>query len=109
MEKKQKYKKVSRMATWLLPGMQIKRWFSLTIFGAFLISLGGAILLDLHPVEQSIQLIRSIAQLSPSSLTGSLVLLGGIIFSIWGLKKANSSLMGRNRPGRSISYIGNFI
>ncbi|OGI17380.1 MAG: hypothetical protein A2287_06825 [Candidatus Melainabacteria bacterium RIFOXYA12_FULL_32_12] len=94
-----KYKKVSRMATWLLPGLQIKRWFFLTFLGTFCLALGGAIVLDLHPINQSIEMVRTVAQKSPSSLTGSIVVFLGFIFFLLGWKKANSSIMDAIDPG----------
>ncbi|EKE04281.1 MAG: hypothetical protein ACD_20C00089G0001 [uncultured bacterium] len=94
-----KYRKVSRMATWLLPGLQIKRWFLLTFLGTFCIALGGAIVLELHPVNQSIELVRTLAQKSPSSITGSMVVGLGVIFFFLGWKKANSSIMDAIDPG----------
>ncbi|MFH0702290.1 MAG: gluconeogenesis factor YvcK family protein [bacterium] len=97
--KKIKYKNVSRMATWLLPGMQIKRWFLLTFWGTFLISLGIAIMLDLHPVHQSIELVKTVAQKYPSSLTGSITIIIGTIFFFLGWKKTNSSIMDALDPG----------
>lgn len=95
----QKYKNVSRMATWLLPGLQIKRWFFLTFLGTFFVVLGGAITLDLHPVNQSIEIVRTVAQSSPSHLTGSLVFIIGIMFFFLGWKKTNSSIMDAIDPG----------
>jgi uncharacterized cofD-like protein len=87
------------MATWLLPGLQIKRWFLLTFLGTFFIALGGAIVLELHPINQSIEVVRSVAQKSPSSFTGTLVVLFGLIFFFMGWKKANSSIMDAIDPG----------
>jgi len=88
-----KYKKVSRMATWLLPGLQVKRWFFLTILGTILIGLGIAIIFDLHPINQSIEVVRTVAKSSTPTLSGALVILSGILFYLLGWKKANTSIV----------------
>ncbi len=93
------HKKLLKLKAWLLPGMKVKRWFSLSIFGALLVILGLGILFDLHPVDQSIQLIRALAEHSPSAVSGSIVFLLGFTVIIIGLKKVNSSLMEAIDPG----------
>ena len=90
---KNSYKNVSRIATWLLPGLQIKRWFLMTFVGTFLLILGVLIILDFHPVFQSIEVVKSVAQKSPSYYTGGIALLAGLLFFLLGWKKANSSLL----------------
>jgi len=87
------------MATWLLPGLQIKRWFFLTFIGTFFVMLGTAIILDLHPINHSIEVIRTVAQKSPSTITGSIVFMLGILFFFMGWKKTNSSIMDAIDPG----------
>ena len=87
------------MATWLLPGLQIKRWFFLTFIGTFFVMLGTAIILDLHPINHSIEVIRTVAQKYPSTITGSIVFMLGILFFFMGWKKTNSSIMDAIDPG----------
>lgn len=94
-----KYKKVSRMAGWLIPGLEIKRWFILAITGAVLISLGVAIMLELRPVNYSIEAFRYLAQQSTPMLSGSIAILGGFLFFVLGWRKANSSIMDAIDPG----------
>ena len=92
-------KNVSRMATWLVPGLQIKRWFLMAFLGTFMLSLGTAIILELHPVYMSYELIRTIALRSPSFLTGSIFILAGLAVILLGWKKVNSSIMDAIDPG----------
>lgn len=103
-----KFQKYKRMATWLLPGLQIKRWFFLTFLGTSLCLLGFAIVLDLHPVQQSIDIVKVMAEKMPSSYTGTLVLLLGGISFFWGWKKANTSLidaLGANEKIQVLEYL----
>lgn len=88
-----KYKKVSRMATWLLPGLQIKRWFLLTVLGTVLVGIGIAIIFDLHPINQSIEVVRTVAKSSTPKVSGALVILSGILIYLLGWKKANTSIV----------------
>ncbi len=93
------HKKLLKLKAWLLPGMKVKRWFSLALFGALLVILGLGILFNLHPIDQSIQLIRALAEHSPSVVSGSIIFIFGFTIIIVGLKKVNSSLMEAIDPG----------
>ena len=42
--------KMPKQAGWLLPGLQVKRWFALIFVGAVLITVGILILFDLKPI-----------------------------------------------------------
>lgn len=102
-----KIQKYKRMATWLLPGLQIKRWFFLTLFGTLLFILGTAIMLDLHPVQQSIDVVKMVATKSPSLYTGSLALLAGLVLFFLGWKKANTSLIDALDPSDRLQILEN--
>jgi uncharacterized cofD-like protein len=88
-----RYKKVSRIATWLLPGLEIKRWFVLIFLGTLLVTTGVAIILNLHPVQISMDFIKNVAQKMPSTITGGFALLLGALCFFWGWKNANVSIM----------------
>lgn len=100
-------KNVSRMATWLLPGMQIKRWFLIALLGTFLLSLGTAITLELHPVNMSIELVRMIALRSTPSMTGSVCIIAGLLIILLGWKNANSSILDAIDPGERSRVLEN--
>lgn len=91
--KLQRYKSVRKMATWLLPGLRIKRWFLLTFFGTVFICMGTLILLDFHPIYSSIEFIRVIAQNVSSLWTGTFALALGLMVFYLGFKNANSTII----------------
>lgn len=79
--------------TWLIPGMQVKRWFIVIFSGVMLAGLGVLILLDLRPVLSIIGWIKSFAQAVPSELVAWIfVILGALVFFI-GWKNANYSIL----------------
>ena len=47
---------------WLMPGLQVKRWFALIFLGAVLMTLGVLILFDIKPVFYTMEFIRKVAQ-----------------------------------------------
>ena len=58
------FKNTMRMpkdAGWLIPGLQVKRWFILIFLGAILMGLGFLILCDIKPIFYTMQFIRKIA------------------------------------------------
>ena len=84
--------------TWLMPGLEIKRWMMLTFTGTVLIVIGLAILLDLHPIHHTIEFIRYIAQTSHSEITGPVILALGVFLLIFGWKKTNNSIVSAIKP-----------
>lgn len=87
MKSDQRIRQWSRQATWLLPGLYIKRWLGILITGVLCLVLGVALLLNLKPITLLIDLIRSIAPIIPSWISGSFLLFAGIILLMVGLRK----------------------
>ncbi len=85
--------KIPKDATWLIPGMQVKRWL-LAIFGGVLLAgLGALILLDLRPVLSIMEWIKTFARAVPSEFIAWIfVIIGALIFFI-GWKNANYSIL----------------
>ena len=84
---------VKKSAMWLIPGIHLKRWLIMTILGVSLIAIGALILLEYHPINFSIQIIRDFAALSSPDINGSIAILLGLLLFLMGLKKANSSII----------------
>ncbi len=85
--------KMPKDATWLIPGMQVKRWLVVIFSGVLLVGLGVLILMDMRPVLSIMEWIKTFAQNVPSELFAWLfVLLGGVLFFL-GWKNANYSIL----------------
>lgn len=78
---------------WFLPGLEIKRWLFLMFSGTAFLLLGTAILLDLHPVHQFLEVIRLVAVNVPAYYTGGLVIFIGIMFYVFGWKRVNNTII----------------
>ena len=63
-EKKDKmiktFRKGVKEARWLMPGLQVKRWFALIFVGAVLITLGLLILFDIRPIYYTMEFIKKV-------------------------------------------------
>jgi uncharacterized cofD-like protein len=90
--------KVSKMAAWLLPGLQIKRWFILIFLGTLLLFLGAMIFFNIHPIHISMELVRRIALKTPSHLTAAFFITMGIFCFFFGWKNANMSILDAVSP-----------
>ena len=55
--------KIPKDAGWLLPGLEVKRWFILLIFGAIIAAIGLCIICNLKPVYSLINMIMKITQM----------------------------------------------
>lgn len=85
--------KMPKQAGWLVPGLQVKRWFALIFVGAVLITVGILILFDLKPIYNTMQFIQQIAtQISTEWLAFGIVMIGAAIF-FKGWQKTNLSIL----------------
>ena len=80
-------------AGWLLPGLEVKRWFALIFLGSLLITIGLMILFNLRPVYFIMEFIRKIAMTVPTNLLSIVItIIGGVLF-FEGWKKTNLSML----------------
>ena len=73
--------KFTQDARWLIPGLQVKRWFMLIFLGAAMMTLGVLILIDIKPIFYTMEFIRKIAlHASTEWLAFSVLMLGAALF-----------------------------
>ena len=78
---------------WLIPGLEVKRWFALIFLGSIMIVLGFMVLANVRPIYMTLELIRKAALILPSNfLAAVFILVGGIIF-FKGWQKTTLSIM----------------
>lgn len=88
--------KIPRDAGWLLPGLEVKRWFVLIITGAIIATVGVCIISNLRPVYSLINMILKLTQMLPPEIIGwFLIAVGAIIFCL-GWLKTNYSILDVN-------------
>ncbi len=80
-------------AGWLLPGLEVKRWFLLLITGAVISAIGLCIIFNLKPVYSLINMIMKITQMLPSEIIGWLLVASGAVFFLTGWLNANYSIL----------------
>ena len=93
MKNFRKNMKMPAEARWLIPGLQVKRWFALIFLGAVLMTLGVLILFDIKPIFYTMEFIRKIAMnVSTEWIAFAIVMFGaGIFFKGW--QKTNLSML----------------
>lgn len=85
--------KMPKQAGWLIPGLQVKRWFALIFVGTALMTVGILILFDLQPIYNTMQFISKIAtKISTEWLAFGIVMIGAAIF-FKGWQKTNLSIL----------------
>lgn len=85
--------KIPKDAGWLIPGLQVKRWFALILFGAVLMTLGVLILTGIKPVFYTMEFVRHIAsKVSTEWLAFSVCMFGAALF-FKGWQKTNLSML----------------
>lgn len=90
------YNKIPKDAGWLLPGLEIKRWFTLIIIGAVLAAIGICIIYNLKPVFYLIKIIMKIAQMLPSGIIGWVFIISGAVCFFIGWLNTNYSILDVN-------------
>lgn len=85
--------KMPKDAGWLLPGLQVKRWFAMIFFGSLLIALGTMIVFNMRPIFFTMEFIRRLAANAPSGIVGIFVAALGAFIFFKGWQKTNLSMM----------------
>ena len=82
-----------KQAGWLIPGLQVKRWFSLIFVGCCFMTVGVLILFDIKPIYYTMQFISKVAtKISTEWLAFGIVMFGAAIF-FKGWQKTNLSIL----------------
>ena len=85
--------KLPKQIGWLIPGLQVKRWFALVLIGALLITIGVLILFDIKPVFYTMQFISKVANtVSTEWLAFGIIMIGGAFF-FKGWRMTNLSML----------------
>ena len=85
--------RLTKDAGWLVPGLQVKRWFALILLGAILITVGILILIDIRPIFYTMEFIKEIANtVSTEWLAFAFCMFGAALF-FKGWQKTNLSML----------------
>jgi uncharacterized cofD-like protein len=88
--------KMPKDAVWLLPGLQVKRWFALIFIGSILIALGAMIIFNMRPIYFTMEFIRQFALKAPSGSVAIIFIAIGTILFFKGWQKTNLSMLDLN-------------
>jgi uncharacterized cofD-like protein len=80
--------KFPRLATWLLPGLSLKRWLTLSFIGIVLLTVGIALILNLQPVTLFIDGLKLLAEKFPSHISGPFITVTGLLLLYFGTRQA---------------------
>lgn len=80
--------KFPRMASWLMPGLSIKRWIGIAVTGFVFLFVGAALILNLQPVTLFIDGLKSLARIFPAHISGPVLLTAGVLMFYFGTRKA---------------------
>ena len=90
---KDTFKDKMKEAGWLLPGLEIKRWFALIFLGSLLITIGLMIFFNLRPVYFIMEFIRKIALVVHTDILAVVITIGGALLFFKGWQKTNISML----------------
>ncbi len=85
--------KMPKDAGWLIPGLQVKRWFAMIFVGSLLILLGTMIVFNMRPVYFTMEFIRLLAAKAPSGIVGGIIAAFGAYMFFKGWQKTNLSIL----------------
>ena len=85
--------KMPKQIGWLIPGLQVKRWFALIFAGTLLMTFGILILFDIKPVYYTMQFISKLANtVATDWLAFGVIMIGAAVF-FKGWQKTNLSIL----------------
>ena len=95
-------------AKWLIPGLQIKRWFLLIFMGSLFITIGTMIFFNLRPVYFTMEIIRKIAAHANTDIIAIAIIAIGVICFFKGWQKTNLTILdvqGKKAKGNLLEYL----
>lgn len=96
MKKFRNSMRIPKDAGWLIPGLQVKRWFVLIFAGAVMMAFGLLILCDIKPVFYTMEFVRKVAsKVSTEWIAFTIVMFGAAMF-FKGWQKTNLSILDLN-------------
>ena len=87
---------VKKEVGWLLPGLEVKRWFLLIFFGSVMIVLGFMVLANVRPIYLTLEFIRKAALVLPSNFLAAVFIVIGSVIFFKGWQKTTLSIMDMN-------------
>ena len=84
--------KFPRLATWLMPGLSIKRWIGIASAGLLLVFVGAALILNLQPITMVIDFLKFLARLFPAHISGPIALSAGLVLAYFGFRRAYATV-----------------
>lgn len=92
--------KMPKDAGWLLPGLQVKRWFALIFFGSLLMMVGAMMLFNMRPIYFTMEFIKGVAGHVNTGIIGAAIVGIGVILFFKGWQKTNLSMMDLNNSSK---------
>lgn len=93
MLKKIKHIKVPKGVGWLIPGLEIKRWFILILLGSSFISLGILLILNIGILSWILEFVKNTVNYIPNDLLAGIFIAIGVVIFFLGWKKTNMSIL----------------
>lgn len=93
MLKRMKHIKVPKSVGWLIPGLEVKRWFMLIFLGSFLILFGLFSLLNIGIFSWCLNVLKATVNYIPSHFFSGVLLLTGTIIFFLGWRNTNMSIL----------------
>lgn len=90
--------KMPKIAGWLIPGLEVKRWFGLVFIGIFLVVIGFMMASDMRPLSLAIEWIRHMAKIVPTGAIGGMLMIMGFGLFFLGWQKSNISVLKVSAP-----------
>ena len=93
MKKLIKKYKVPKQVGWLIPGLEVKRWFLISFIGLLFLTFGAMVLFNMQPVILFLfDWLKDIAKTVPTDLTAGVFVIIGLILFIKGWQNSNYSM-----------------
>lgn len=105
MLKNLKHIKVPKSVGWLIPGLEIKRWFALILMGSFLILCGILIILNVGILSWLLDIAKKTVNHIPTDILASALITAGVFVFFLGWKKTNLSILAVHSEKRKGSVL----
>ena len=84
--------KMPKEIGWLIPGLEVKRWFLIGLIGVIFITFGILLMFNMEPIIFILGLVKAFAKTVPTDIISGVSILIGFILFFKGWQKTNYSI-----------------
>ena len=88
--------KMPKQVGWLIPGLEVKRWFLISFIGLLMLCFGAMVLWNMEPLIFLFGWLKEFAKTVPTNIAATIFIIVGVVLFVKGWQNTNYSMLDIN-------------